>query len=564
MVKMRRDIPYTKEVLIGQEDLEDKILMIKNLTVRMRELESEHAYKLRLIDVQHNDKLRDVHHGYCEAIKELRDKLEKLQEDHTNEINNINVEIVKMKTTHAEVLQQTEKNYEQKLIIEFDKYQAFEEQNNLMREGYEKQLQDLEKRDAEKLQKTVTKYEDIIHENKIQLEEVSDEMTHKEHVHQYLITQMEDDADREILAVRTDYENLLYEERQSNLKLKGEAGMMRNRFMASQKDVEGLKRHVERVQAEYAEFHKNIHDLGKQIADLKKEIIERDATIQDKEKQIYDIKRINQELEKYKFVLNYKIQELRNQIEPRDREIEELKQNMRDIEAELLNLHKLNKSLEIQLHEVKEKLNAAHHEISCEKRLNKICEQLLRKIRVDILDVAGFVQEPNALKVAVKNLYHKYNTDDEFLRSRKADLAAECEFIKQRDFLEKTVMSLKKQVFKDTYTDDKDLGRMIEENSILIVELNTLREKLKEAREEVSYMENILGLTRKDVRPAEAKKVLEQAYHGYEELTQKYGTQMREYQQIIIELKNEIKRLLNKIPCEEIEKVKKNPRSLKE
>jgi len=554
---MRRDLPYTREVLIGQEDLEDKILMIRNLTVRMRELESEHAYKLRLIDVQHNDKLRDVHHGYCEAIKELRDKIEKLQENHVNEINNINVEIVKMKTAHAEVMQQTENNYELKLIMEFDKYQAFEERNNLMRKNYEKQLQDLEKRDAEELQKTVTKYEGMIHENKLQLEEVSDEMVHKEHVHQYLMTQMEDDADHEILTLRTDYENLLYEERQSNLKLKGEAGVMRNRFMASQKDVEDLKRHAERVQTEYAEFHKNIQDLRRQIGDLKKEIIERDATIQDKEKQIYDIKRMNQELEKYKFVLNYKIQELRNQIEPRDREIAELKQNMRDIEEELLNLHKVNTNLEMQLHEVKEKLNAAHHEIICEKRLNKICEQLLRKIRVDILDVAGLVQEPNALKIAVKDLYHKYSAGDEFLRSRKADQAAECEFIKQRNFLERTVMSLRKQVFKDTYTDDKDLGRMTEENSILIVELNALREKLKEAREEISYMENLLGLTRKDVRPAEARKILEQAYHGYEELSQKYGTQMREYQQVILELKNEIKRLLSKVPCEEIEKTKK-------
>jgi len=556
---MTRDVPYTKEVLIGQEDLEDKILLIKNLTVRMRELESEHAYKLRLIDVQHNEKLRDVHHGYCEAIKELRDKIEKLQEDHITEMNNIHVEIVKMKTAHAEVMQQTENNYELKLIMEFDKYQAFEERNNLMRENYEKQLEDLEKRDAEELQKTMTKYEGMLHEKKIHLEEVSDEMAHKEHVHQYLMTQMEDDADYEILAMRTDYENLLYEEKQSNLKLKGEAGVMRNKFMASQKEVEDLKRYAGRVQTEYAEFHKNIEDLGKQIADLRKEIIERDATIQDKEKQIYEIKRMNQELEKYKFVLNYKIQELRNQIEPRDCEIAQLKQNMRDIEAELLSLHKVNTNLEMQLLEVKEKLNAAHHEINCEKRLNKTCQQLLRRIRVDILDVAGLVQEPNALKMAVKDLYHKYSADDEFLRSRKADQAAQCEFIRQRNFLERTVMSLKRQVFRNTYTEDKDLEKMTEENSILIAELNALREKLKEAREEISYMENLLGLTRKDVRPAEARKILEQAYHGYEELSHKYGTQMREYRQVVSELKNEIKRLLSKIPCEieEIEKTKK-------
>lgn len=50
------------------------------------------------------------------------------------------------------------------------------------------------------------------------------------------------------------------------------------------------------------------------MIDLKKEISERDNTIQDKERRIYELKRKKQELEKYKFVLNYKITELKNQV----------------------------------------------------------------------------------------------------------------------------------------------------------------------------------------------------------------------------------------------------------
>ncbi|KAM0726478.1 Cilia and flagella-associated protein 57 [Formica fusca] len=557
VMKMSRDLPYTHEVLIGKGDLEEKIHTIKDLTVRMRELETEHAYKLRQIDVQHNDKLRDVHQGYCEAIKELRDKIEKLQEDHVNEINNINVEIVKMKKAHEAAMQQMENNYEIKLITEYDKYQAFEERTNIMRENYEKQLKDLEKRDTEELQRTVTKYEGLLHEKKVQLEETSDEMTHKERVHEHLMKQIEDDADREILGVRTKYENLLYEERQINLKLKGEAGLMRNKFMASQRDVDDLKRQVHRVQSEFAQFHKNIQDLEKQIAELKKEISERDAIIRDKEQRIYDMKQTNQELEKFKFVLNYKIQELKNQIEPRDREIQELKENIRDMEAELMNLHKTNVNLELQLHEVREKLRAARQELDRETHRNKRCEQLVRKIRVDILDAAGLIQEPNALKTAVKDLYHKYSADDEFLRSRKADVDAQCEFIKQRGYLERTITSLRKQVSQDTSTGDKGLEKMMEENSTLIVELNALRQELKEARQHIFHMESLLGLTRKDVQPAEARKKLEKVYRGYEELQEKYTTQMQEYQQVILALKEDIKRLLSKLPCEETEEEKK-------
>ena len=44
------------------------------------------------------------------------------------------------------------------------------------------------------------------------------------------------------------------------------------------------------------------------------EIRERDETIGDKEKRIYDLKKKNQELEKFKFVLDYKIKELKKQV----------------------------------------------------------------------------------------------------------------------------------------------------------------------------------------------------------------------------------------------------------
>ncbi|XP_011693855.1 PREDICTED: cilia- and flagella-associated protein 57 [Wasmannia auropunctata] len=552
VMKMSRDLPYTNEVLIGKGDLEEKIHSIRHLTVRLREMETEHAYKLRQIDVQHNDKLRDVHQGYCEAIKELREKIERLQEDHINEINNMNVSIVKMKQAHEEAMLQMENNYEAKLIMEYDKYQAFEERTNAMRESYELQLRNLAKRDADELQRTVTKYEALVHEKKVQLEETFDEMAHKERVHERLMAQLEDDADREILEIRTRYENHLYEERQINLKLKGEAGVMRNKFMASQRDVDDLKRQVHRVQSEFAQFHKNIQDLEKQIADLKKEIAERDATILSKEQQIYDMKRTNQELEKFKFVLNYKIDELKSQIEPRDQEILELKDIIRSMEKELVSLHKTNEGLELQLHEVREKLRSARQEIDCEAHRSKRCQQLLRKIRVDILDASGLVQEPNALKTAVTNLYHKYSGDDEFLRSRKADVDAQCEFIRQRDHLERTVASLSKQLSRDTTTGDKGL-KLTEENSMLIVELNALREELKEARGHIVHMESLLGLMRKDVRPAEARKMLEQTYRGYEELQERYTKRIHEQQQVILALKEDIKRLLSKVPCEETE-----------
>ncbi|XP_043499423.1 cilia- and flagella-associated protein 57-like [Polistes fuscatus] len=553
VVAVDKALVYTDEVLVGKRDLEEKIQMINDLMIRMRELETEHAYKTRQMEGQHNDQMREVHQGYCTAIQELKDKIDKLKEDHTNEINNINVEIVKMKGLHEEAMQQIEINYDAKLIVEYDNYQALEEKNNTMRQHYEKCLADLEKNSADVLQQTIVEYEALVHEKKVQIDEIQEEIEHQTRAQELLMAQIEDDADKEIVDIRTNYENILYEEKQMNLRLKGEAGVLRNRYMAGQKDIEDLKRQVHRVRSEYAQFQKTIQELEKDVADLKKEINERDITIQEKERQIYELKRTNQELEKFKFVLNYKIQELKNQIEPRDQEIRDFREKIHDMETELINLHKTNVSLELQLHELREKLVTARSQIYMEVGEKKKCQRLLRNIQIDLLDAAGLIQEPHALKVAVTNLYHKYSADEEFLRSHKADLDAQCDFMKQRDYLERTVESLKKQVFH-TSSENKELDKAIMDNVTLITELNALREELKSAYKHIVDMESLLGLTKKDVKPTEARKKLEKACHGYEQLQTAYQIEMQDCKSLIEALKDDIKKLLNKLPCQEIEK----------
>ena len=495
----------TKEVLIGVGDLEDKVKTIKDLTVRMRELETEHAYKMRQTEVQHNDKMREVHQGYFEAIEELRDKIEQLQEERTNELNNINVDIVKMKTAHEETMRKMEADYNSKLITEYDKYHAFEQRNNEMREDYERRLEELEKKDEAMLAEVVKKYEAEIHAKNLQLEELQEEMAQQARINDKSKELIEDDADREIIQIRTNYEAKLHEERQTILKLKGEAGVLRNKYFATKKEIDDVKRQVIHFQNDHTKLQKTIQDLEKDVLDLKKEISERDVTIQDKEKHIYDLKRNNQELEKFKFVLNYKIRELKNQIEPRDREIKELKEKIKDMETELINLHKTNMSLELQVQELREKLGGCRRENQLELERNRRCQQLLKKIRIDLSDAAGLIQEPNALKSAVINLHHRYSASDEFGRARIGELDAQCEFIKQRDQLERAVSSLKKQVFHDTSGDDKELEKLMDENVELLTEVNALREELHKARKRIGEMESLFGTSGRALRSKVAK-----------------------------------------------------------
>lgn len=56
-----------------------------------------------------------------------------------------------------------------------------------------------------------------------------------------------------------------------------------------------------------------------------------DAVCYSQEKRIYDLKKKNQELEKFKFVLDYKIKELKKQIEPREKDIKQMREQISEV-----------------------------------------------------------------------------------------------------------------------------------------------------------------------------------------------------------------------------------------
>nr|CAD7265563.1 unnamed protein product [Timema shepardi] len=470
-IKMDKDFTHTSEILIGKEDLEDKNHTIKDLTQRMHELHTEHSYQTRQNEVAHSDKLK-------EAIEELKEKNEQLEVDHTQEMNNINSDIAKLKNAHEESLHTLEASYNAKLILHEEARQQVKE-------------------------------------------------------HEEIKQQLEDDADREIIELRTAFEKELKEERENITKLRGETGVMRKKYVSSQKEIEESKHQVHTLQQEQIKFKQIITSLERDIADLKKEINERDGTIQDKEKRIYDLKRKNQELEKYKFVLNYKIKELKNQIEPKDRENKEKKEQIQD------------------LTELKEKLYATDLELEAERQRNRENNSLLRRIRIDLHNCSGLIQEPNKLKESVRNLYHKYSHDQESASSRVQDVDAQTEFMRQREHLERTVASLKRQVTKGQSSQHGEGMKIMEENVCLIAEINNLRRELRLSQRRVTELHSIMTTSLKiaplkDTRLGVVLRVSHSSLMSSDRMKPRSGD-WADCEKTIDLLKGEIQRLVQKL-----------------
>ena len=92
------------------------------------------------------------------------------------------------------------------------------------------------------------------------------------------------------------------------------------------------------------------------------------------------------ELEKFKFVLDYKIKELKKQIEPREREIRANQEQIHEMESELERFHKSNTQLELALTESRQKLRVS------QKSSFKFSEKIHGCTRINALSINALFQ----------------------------------------------------------------------------------------------------------------------------------------------------------------------------
>merc|ERR1719410_2686095 len=122
---------------------------------------------------------------------------------------------------------------------------------------------------------------------------------------------------------------------------------------------------------------------------------------------------------------------------------------------------------------------------------------LIKRFKFDLSECMECVNEPKALKESVANLYRKHVQ----IGVKKLDLDTDmqAEYNRQRDYLEKSVDSLKRKLEKDSQAHRIDNMRIMQENVTLITEINHLRREINALRHDRTQQETqALGGSRGD------------------------------------------------------------------
>ncbi|CAH8509372.1 unnamed protein product [Schistosoma turkestanicum] len=492
-----KDDMWMEEMLITKSDLQEKISVMNELRTRVEELKLENEYQLRLKDMNYNERIKELTEKFIQEMETLKTKNQLLKNEKEQNLLNHHNRIEELIEKHSQELQTLEYLSNQKLLNEYNKYHDLEELKQTKENEYEEKLMNLELKNEQLLRETIESYELKLNDQLLKIEQLSNEL--KQQTNHYEISKrlVEEDADREILEIKINYEKQLHHEHDANVRLKTESNVLKKKFTSFQNEINDNKNEIRKYSIETQKLNTIINNLEKDIQSLRKEIQERDDTIQDKDKGIFELKKKNQELEKFRYVLDYKVKDLKKQIEPKEIDIRNYKEQIQEMEAELQRFQKQNDQLEINITELKQKYKSVENELKLERQSTRDVESIVRRLKTDLFNVVGMIQEPKQLKAGILALYKKHIHEDMTVDAT-ADADIQKEFCRQREHLERSIIGLRHKLARDTEVHRTDYVRIMQENVTLIQEIDNLRAELKLSRSHIHDLEAVLGLNRKD------------------------------------------------------------------
>lgn len=263
------------------------------------------------------------------------------------------------------------------------------------------------------------------------------------------IKQIQSDADFEIKEINGKNTANQTQVQDMSLKSKAELQLTKNKHLDLESDIEKLKRDKQEKNIQVTTQNEILKNLQREIKDQAAEISAKDKLIGDREKKIYQLKKKTQELEKFKFVLDYKIKELKRDIAPREMEITRLKKETNEMDKNLKHYNKINANLGYIVDDLRTR----------QEHMQELIKKNRSKIRANDIFIKGFtnavyrtvqfIDDFDQLKRAVNENLYPYVKDQE-IKNVEIDPDIKKEYENQKRYLESSVNSLKKRLEKET------------------------------------------------------------------------------------------------------------------
>jgi len=467
---------YSDEVLTDKQQISYIESKLEEATTRNKDLIS---HKSTEQDSTLTGLLQDLE-SISSRIKQKQSEYEDAKSKHNTEVIALNAEQdekkKKLLQTEANELDQTKRKHLDKHAkkstkyskkrIDFDK--ILKEQEEEKRRMFETHANDLAKLREEKDHEIETAMADIKQKNK----DLESKVTNQKNI----MDQIMEDNKTELDLMTNDHHIKLQSINETLVKQRGEQQVKANKADEFHRKSEELARDIKELMEMLNKAEQEQHTLENDIENKNKILEEKGKDIAKLEQEIYYHKKEAQKLEKFKFVLDYKIKELKREMNPREQQIDNLREKTTQMDKKLKIFNKLNMFLKNRLKDLQDTQKELQKEITNNReRLRK--NTIYIKERIDSLDYCTqFIHNTEKLKQAIITKLEKYKKEGE--QATKLPSTISHEFKSQQEFMANSVKTLEKELGASKKV-RKDSNKLIRnQNKLLIIEIQKLREQI--------------------------------------------------------------------------------------
>lgn len=151
VAEVDEDLGNVEDILIPRTILVSKEKQINLLQIRINEQIAEFNYQKQQGETFHSEQMREIHENYCAALDDLKRQNDTLQAIHVDQLNELTATITKANEKHQRELEELEANFNEKIIVEYEKQKGLQKKMDDIVALYEKKLS----RSSDCLQETI-------------------------------------------------------------------------------------------------------------------------------------------------------------------------------------------------------------------------------------------------------------------------------------------------------------------------------------------------------------------------------------------------------------------------
>ena len=314
----KRELPnISHEILIKKRLRDDLQHEIRNLKESIKTEERNRQEERDALVLKYRKKEEDLNREREDKELQGNHQMERIQQETRDMKRRYEEEYDRIEQEHESLKEEKERDQKEKREADLQRLYDLKEEKEKALQKFEMLMSQTYLTHEELMEKL--KRDQLLEENelKAQKRDLSQQIELMVKSHKENREEVEHRTWEEIEDLKEKSKQELAQEVDKGMKQKSELTLIRNEYRHRDQEMETHKKHIKQMNQDLNLEISHTNRWRQDIQSMENELIERERTIKDKQKKIDQYFKQTQELEKFKFVLDYKIKELKSRIGPR-------------------------------------------------------------------------------------------------------------------------------------------------------------------------------------------------------------------------------------------------------